>query len=312
MVILEIRVLLNARCSSSKAEIIFSIWPHLSGRAVSGLLLTLPSLRPAVIVLVVRLVSGLTRPAGTETAQSRGETHGGRFHLSVLGDRQIDGQIEIASWCKLALKILPPVAVSDPGVTQEAAAGGHVVSGRGQGSAVDDWGNQGAFSTTSSQERDTSAGILVIWTLHLHTETAAQRYQETAKRGRGNSTGLPLLILQEMMRLSVSPLILTSPEVSRNRQQRTAIARSMEPLIIHSFSNVSSKPHCFALSLNGRDGGCLSVKSGGTGSCVSRGEVPSVLWLTKKPCKESPHPFLTPPHPFLPSIPICRHIVVNK
>ncbi|KAI4831601.1 hypothetical protein KUCAC02_001137 [Chaenocephalus aceratus] len=101
-------------------------------------------------------------------------------------------------------RIVPPVAVSDPGVTQEAAAGGHVVSGRGQGrSFVDyfasEWTTGKTKEATSSQERDTSAGILVIWTLHLHTETAAQRYQETAKRGRGNSSGLPLLILQEMM-----------------------------------------------------------------------------------------------------------------
>lgn len=52
------------------------------------------------------------------------------------------------------------------------------------------------------------------------------------------------------------------------------------------------------LSLNGQDGEWVPVKSGGTGVLCEWGEVPSALWLTKKSCKESPHPFLTPPYPF--------------
>lgn len=58
MVILELSVLLNVLCSSSRAEIIFSIWARLSGLSVSGLILNLV-LTPAVIVLIVVLSAAL-------------------------------------------------------------------------------------------------------------------------------------------------------------------------------------------------------------------------------------------------------------
>lgn len=63
MVIRELSVLLNVLCSSSRAEIIFSIWARLSGLAVPVLVLGRPALVPAVIVPVVVLSVILVVPS---------------------------------------------------------------------------------------------------------------------------------------------------------------------------------------------------------------------------------------------------------
>lgn len=55
IVIRVLSVLLNLLCSSSRAEIIFSIWTCLSGPTVPGRILVCPALMLAVIVLVVVL-----------------------------------------------------------------------------------------------------------------------------------------------------------------------------------------------------------------------------------------------------------------
>lgn len=56
MVIRELSVLLNILCSSSRAEIIFSIWALLSGPAVLGFALNRPALMPAVPVVVPSVI----------------------------------------------------------------------------------------------------------------------------------------------------------------------------------------------------------------------------------------------------------------
>lgn len=56
MVILELSVLLNVLCSSSRAVIICSIWARLSGPAVPESVLHRLSLMPTVTVPVVVLV----------------------------------------------------------------------------------------------------------------------------------------------------------------------------------------------------------------------------------------------------------------
>ncbi len=114
-----------------------------------------------------------------------------------------------------------------------------------------------------------------------------------------------------------SPLTLTSSEVSRNRQQRTAIWRSMKPPIVPSFFSVPCplflRSALVPLSLNGRDGECVSVKSGGTGVLCEAKRGPFSPVVNEEAVQRVASPFLSPfLTPFLPSIPICPHIVVNK
>lgn len=103
-----------------------------------------------------------------------------------------------------------------------------------------------------------------------------------------------------------TPLTLTSSEVLRNRQQRTAIWRSMNPPIIQSFFNVPNpfflQTALVPLSLNGRDGGWVPVKSGGTGVLCEarRGPFSPVVneEVMQRVASPFPHPF-SYPHPHL-------------
>lgn len=110
------------------------------------------------------------------------------------------------------------------------------------------------------------------------------------------------------------PLTLTPSEVSRNRQQRTAIKRSMRRLILRSFPGalvpLLFKPHRFPSALMGETLSTRSIKSDGTGVLCEARRGPFGAVVNEGVMQRVASPF---PHPhFLPSIPICRHIVVKN
>lgn len=116
-----------------------------------------------------------------------------------------------------------------------------------------------------------------------------------------------------------TPLIVTSSEISRNRQQRRAIRRSMDSPIIRRLFRCSqpiffsSRPHWFAFSFNGRDGGRAPVTSGGTGVLHEAKRDPFGPVVNEEVMQRPDSPFPRSFSPiFLPPSPICPRIVVNK